>query len=110
MHEEVATWLNGLSQREYEKVIMTLNTLAIVGPTLGRPQVDHIKNSKLHNLKELRPLGTSIRILFAFDFRRRAILLVGGDKKSNWKTWYDKNVAIAESRFIEFGKSDREEK
>jgi len=61
-------------------------------------------------LKELRPLGTSIRILFAFDFRRRAILLVGGDKKSNWKTWYDKNVAIAESRFIEFGKSDREEK
>jgi hypothetical protein len=110
MHEEVATWLNGLSQKEYEKVIMTLNTLAIVGSTLGRPQVDHIKNSKLHNLKELRPLGTSIRILFAFDFRRRAILLVGGDKKSNWNIWYQKNISIAESRFIEFGESDREGK
>jgi hypothetical protein len=53
-------------------------------------------------LKELRPAsaGTSeIRILFAFDPVRRALLLVSGDKSGNWKGWYDLNIPIAEQRF-----------
>jgi hypothetical protein len=28
-----------------------------------------------------------------------AILLLGGDKAGNWKTWYDKNIPIAERRY-----------
>jgi hypothetical protein len=49
-------------------------------------------------MKELRPAGTSIRILFIFDPRRQAILLLGGDKAGNWKSWYDRNIPVADQR------------
>ncbi|MFT4188692.1 MAG: type II toxin-antitoxin system RelE/ParE family toxin [Aeromicrobium sp.] len=50
-------------------------------------------------MKELRP-GSSgrseLRVLFAFDPKRQAILLVAGDKAGNWKRWYRKNIPIAD--------------
>ena len=72
---------------------------------LGRPTADQIKGSRHHNMKELRPgsAGRSeIWILFAFDPRRRAILLVAGDKAGTWRQWYEKNIPIAEDRFDEW--------
>ncbi len=50
-------------------------------------------------MKELRPAGTSIRILFIFDPDRQAILLLGGDKAGNWKACYGRNIPIAEQRY-----------
>jgi len=53
------------------------------GPTLGRPLVDRLKATKIHHLKELRPGSrgrSEIRIIFAFDPTRSALLLLGGDK------------------------------
>jgi hypothetical protein len=51
----------------------------------------------------LAPTGSSgsseIRILFAFDPVRRAVLLVAGDKAGNWQRWYDVNIPIAEKRY-----------
>jgi hypothetical protein len=41
-------------------------------------------------MKELRPAGTSIRILFIFDSARQAVLLLGGDKAGNWRSWHDR--------------------
>ena len=58
-----------------------------------------MKGSIRHNLKELRPLGTSIRILFVFDPQRQAVLLVAGDKAGLWKQWYVDNVPLAEQRY-----------
>lgn len=55
-------------------------------------------------MKELRPGSTGrseIRVLFAFDLERQAILLVGGDKSNNWKRWYETNIPIADDRFDE---------
>jgi hypothetical protein len=60
--------------------------------------------SKYHNMKELRPASagmTEIRILFAFDPRREAIFLVGGDKSGNWEGWYRKAIPLADERFTE---------
>ena len=42
---------------------------------------------------------TEIRVLFAFDKKRMAILLVGGDKSDNWAGWYESNIPIADERF-----------
>jgi hypothetical protein len=42
-----------------------------------------------------------VRVLFAFDLKREAILLVGGDKGGDWKGWYDENIPIADDRFDE---------
>jgi hypothetical protein len=44
---------------------------------------------------------TEIRVLFAFDRQRKAILLVGGDKSGDWGGWYRRNVPIADDRFDE---------
>jgi hypothetical protein len=55
-------------------------------------------------MKELRPGSTGrteVRVLFAFDRARRAILLVGGDKSDDWSGWYRLNVPIADARFAE---------
>jgi hypothetical protein len=70
------------------------------GPTLGRPQVDTLKGSRLGNLKELRiqHQGTPWRVLFIFDPKRRAILLVGGTKQGNAR-WYKTAIPLAEKRY-----------
>ena len=47
-------------------------------------------------MKELRPCGSNIRILFAFDPRRVAILLLGGDKAGQWHTWYNQAIPVAD--------------
>jgi hypothetical protein len=49
-------------------------------------------------MKELRPTPT-IRILFAFDPRRVAILLIGGDKRGSWNRRYDEVVPIADDLY-----------
>lgn len=87
-----------------EQVEDAIDMLARVGPTLGRPLVDRIKGAENHHLKELRPgssKGSEIRILFAFDLVRRAVLLVAGDKAGNWHHWYNMNVPLAEKRYAE---------
>lgn len=64
--------------------------------------MDTVKGSRHNNMKELRPGSTGrteVRVLFAFDIERQAILLVGGDKSDNWKGWYQTNIPIAEDRF-----------
>jgi len=55
-------------------------------------------------MKELRPGSTGrteIRVLFAFDRERKAVLLVGGDKSEDWQGWYKENTPIADARFDE---------
>jgi hypothetical protein len=72
------------------------------GPSLGRPTVGEIAGSEIHNLKELRPAGTSFRILFVFDPRRSAILLLGADKgEHGWNDWYRRAVAQAERLYAD---------
>ncbi len=71
---------------------------------MGRPLVDTLKSSRHNNMKELRPGSTGrseVRVLFAFDLERRAILLVGGDKRDDWDHWYESNIPIADDRFDE---------
>ena len=75
------------------------------GPAPGRPAVDRITGSRLHNLKELRPGSagkTEIRILFIFDPQRRAVLPVAGDKAGNRARWYRDAIKLAEDRYARF--------
>ena len=100
--EEVESWFIELASTDPDaanSVTGAIDLLEDVGPTLGRPVVDRVKGSKFHSMKELRPVGTSIRILFIFDKRRNAILLVGGDKAGQWKKWYEENIPIADARY-----------
>lgn len=97
--DEVERWFFTLDTGEMAAVAGAIDLLELEGPTLGRPIVDKVNGSKFHSMKELRPAGTSIRVLFIFDPARRAILLLGGDKAGDWKRWYDRNIPIADARF-----------
>jgi len=97
--DEVERWFFALDDDEMAAVTGAIDLLEIEGPALGRPTVDRVKGSKFHSMKELRPAGTSIRILFIFDPLRQAILLLGGDKAGRWKSWYDKNIPVADKRY-----------
>lgn len=95
-------WLLALSEDDYDLIIAALEVLQDEGPMLGRPLVDTIKGSRHKNMKELRPGSggrSEIRILFAFDPKRPAILLVAGDQSRDWNRWYKLHIPIADQRF-----------
>jgi hypothetical protein len=52
-------------------------------------------------MKELRPRRGNIRVLFAFDPQRTAILLVGGDKTGRWEEWYRRMIPVADRLYEE---------
>lgn len=86
----IEKWLDEQNDKTVLQILAALKRLEQEGPHLGRPLVDSVRGSAFKNMKELRP-GSSgfikIRILFIFDPKRRAILLVGGDKQQRWKRW-----------------------
>jgi hypothetical protein len=98
--EECRTWFDSLEETLQDAILACVAVLQQRGPNLGRPRVDSIKDSKHSNMKELRiqQRGVPWRILFAFDSRRRAVLLVGGNKGED-KRWYERNIPIADERF-----------
>jgi hypothetical protein len=101
IHPIVRQWLDSLRRSDYKKVFTALEALEEQGPNLGRPFADQVKNSRFKNMKELRPRGKNLRLLFAFDPNRKAIILVAGDKTNNWIRWYEQNIPIADQRFSE---------
>lgn len=101
IHPIVRQWLDSLRRSDYKKVFTALEALEEQGPNLGRPFADQVKNSRYKNMKELRPRGKNLRLLFAFDPNRKAIILVAGDKTNNWIKWYEQNIPIADQRFSE---------
>ncbi|MDQ3676004.1 MAG: type II toxin-antitoxin system RelE/ParE family toxin [Actinomycetota bacterium] len=92
-------WILGLSDPDYEAIMAAVELLEERGPTLGRPAADRIEGSRHHNMKELRSFGGHLRALFAFDPKRRAIVLVGGDKTGDWSGWYERNIPIADQLY-----------
>ena len=113
--EEVEAWYRTLLDEDNESaelVAAAINLLETDGPNLGRPLVDRVKGSDLHNLKELRPGSrglSEVRIIFIFDPERRAVLLVAGDKSEQWTEWYRENIPLAESRYKRWLNGDYDE-
>ena len=99
--ELIEGWLDSLDDDSRTQVFAAVEVLMEYGPQLGRPLVDSVTASRHKNMKELRP-GSSgrseLRVLFAFDPQRRAIMLVAGDKAGSWSRWYEKHIRIADDR------------
>lgn len=102
--ELIAEWLASLDGGSREQVVAAVELLEEHGPHLGRPLVDSVVGSRHKNMKELRP-GSSgrseLRLLFAFDPERSAIILVAGDKAGAWKRWYRQSIPKADDLFDE---------
>ena len=100
--DEFGAWWNSLSEDEQESVAASVELLRRLGPNLPRPQADVLKGSKHSNMKELRTQhqGRPIRTLFAFDPRRSAILLIGGDKTGDDR-FYERMIPLADRLYDE---------
>lgn len=100
--DEFERWWEELSEDEQVDVAAKVRLLEELGPALARPHADSVQGSRHPNMKELRVQhsGRPYRVLFAFDPRRCAILLLGGDKTGNAR-WYDENIPIADKLFDE---------
>ncbi len=101
-HREFDIWLTQQENGLRREIWANIDVLSRLGPQLGRPRVDTVKNSAFANMKELRVqyAGKPWRILFAFDPNRHAILLVGGTKVGK-ADWYKTHIPIADQRFQE---------
>ena len=95
--DEFEAWWNSLDEFEQRSVDASVVLLREEGPQLGRPYADTVKGSKHFNMKELRTQhqGRGLRTFFAFDPRRCAILLIGGDKTGD-KRFYDRMILLAD--------------
>ena len=109
--EDVESWVLGLDDETYHLVAAAITRLESNGPTLGRPtrRPDQRLSPSQHEGTAPRLGGSQrVRILFAFDPKRRAILLVAGDKAGRWKQWYTQHIPIADDRFDEWLDSEEE--
>jgi hypothetical protein len=118
--EEFEPEFESLSETVQDELYAHARLLERLGPGLGRPGVDTLRDSKFPNMKELRfnAEGGVWRVAFAFDPKRKAILLVAGNKADLWdreeEKFYKQLIKVADERFEahleRLKKKDEEEK
>jgi hypothetical protein len=105
---EFDIWLSEQSSETAAEAAALILLLREYGHRLSRPYADTLKGSRYSNMKELhgKTSQAEIRIAFAFDHRRQAIVLVAGDKRGvSQKRFYKALIARADALFAEYLKS-----
>lgn len=99
---EFGEWWNSLTEAERESVRATVQLLRTLGPNLPFPHSSAVHDSKHGHMRELRTQckGQPLRTLYAFDPRRTAILLIGGNKTGD-DHWYERMIPIADTLYDE---------
>ena len=110
--DEFERWWTELDEPVQDAVDRAVHLLEARGPTLPFPHSSDVRGSKHGNMRELRVQvgGDPYRILYAFDPRRAAILLIGGRKASDDR-FYERMIPIADRIYDEhLEEFDREER
>lgn len=94
-------WFDNLDDTDRARMTALLLVLAEKGPTLGRPYADTVEESSYSNMKELcvQSKGDPLRAFFAFDPKRRGIVLCAGNKAGDEKRFYKEMIPIADREF-----------
>ena len=100
MTDEFFGWWTSLDESQQDALQVSIELLEAGGPSLARPHADTVEGSRHANMKELRTQcgGKPLRTFFAFDPRRSAILLVGGDKTGD-NRFYETMIPLADSLY-----------
>lgn len=101
-HDDFVAEYHDLPKDVQDELLACVTLLARFGPLLGRPRVDTLNGSRHANMKELRfdAADGVWRFAFAFDPRRQAMILCGGDKSGgSEKRFYVQLIARADVRF-----------
>ncbi len=100
--DEFASFWSELDEDEQDSIDQAVGLLEARGPSLPFPYSSGINGSKHGNMRELRVQhkGRPYRVFYAFDPRRAAILLVGGDKTGD-DQFYERMVPVADRIYDE---------
>ena len=100
--DEFGEWWESLDEQEQDSVAVYVSLLEQRGPALPYPYSSQIHEAKFSHLRELRiqHKGQPYRVLYAFDPRRTAILLMGGNKTGS-NRWYETYVPLADRLYDE---------
>lgn len=98
--DEFGAWWNSLNEDEQAAVAQKVRLLEELGPSLPYPHCSGIYGSKHGRMRELRiqHQGRPYRVLYSFDPRRTALLLIGGDKTGDDR-WYEVYIAMADELY-----------
>jgi hypothetical protein len=98
--DEFGAWWTALGAARQDKIVVAVRMLAERGPALPFPYSSGVKGSRHEHMRELRVQsgGKPVRIFYAFDPRRAAILLIGGDKTGQHR-FYEEFVPIADDLY-----------
>jgi len=101
--EEFGAWWESLTEAEQESVAVGVGLLEMKGVNLPFPYSSGIQGSRHGHMRELRiqHAGNPYRILYVFDPRRKAVLLMGARKGGN-SLWYEKYVPIADRIYDQY--------
>lgn len=94
--DEFDAWLASLTEKDREDILHVVDLLQALGVRLKHPHSSAIESSH-YPLRELRPKQghSPLRVIYAYDPHRDAVLLIGGDKGAD-KRMYDRIVPVAE--------------
>lgn len=108
--DEFGRWWDTLDEPVHVSIDAVVRLLEVRGPQLPFPYSSAINGSRHGHMRELRiqHRGEPYRILYAFDPRRTAILLIGGNKAGDDR-WYEKTVPVADELYDEHLRILREE-
>jgi hypothetical protein len=100
--DEFEQWWSSLREDEQESVAVAVALLEARGPHLGYPHSSGVHGSRYPHMRELRIQhgGRPIRVLYGFDPRRVALLLIGGDKTGDDR-WYERFIPLADDLYQE---------
>ena len=100
--DEFEEWWSDLSENEQVDVAAYVGRLESRGPNLPYPHSSGIKGSRHSHMRELRVQshGKPLRVFYAFNPERTAILLIGGGKTGNDR-FYDEMIPIADDLYDE---------
>ena len=108
--DEFGSWWQDLSDTQQEDITATVLLLMEHGPNLPFPHSSGITGSRHGHMRELRIQsgGRPIRVFYAFDPRRSAILLIGGDKTGD-NRFYERMVPLADKLYDDYIEEIRKE-
>ncbi len=98
--DEFGEWLDSLERKQQKQVAAIVSLLQERGVSLPFPYSSSVFGSKFEHMRELRvqSKGNPIRIFYAFDPKRSAILLIGGDKTGD-NRFYERMIPIADKLY-----------
>ncbi|SCM79352.1 conserved hypothetical protein [uncultured Pleomorphomonas sp.] len=100
--DKFGAWWDDLTLSEQVSIDAHVRKLEQRGPNLPFPFSSGISGSRHAHMRELRVQsgGKPLRVFYAFDPRRSAILLIGGDKTGD-KRFYERMIPVADNLYDE---------